>query len=302
MKILIAGGTGFVGKNLLPHLLNRAEELRLLVREPDRVKDLFVAEIKLLKGDITEPDTLRGACEGVDAVIHLVGIIMEKGRYTFERVHVKGTEALLEEAVRAGVKKFFYQSALGANADSPFGYLRTKALAEQVMMESGLSYMIFRPSLILGPDDGFTRNLKTLIRSAPVVPLPGGGKTKFQPIFIDDWCRAFVTAFFSEQHWNKTYEFGGPEHVSYKDMLQAYMAQMGVRKPVISVPLGMMKMALPFSGLARVLRVQLPEVTREQLSLLSIDNITEPQACERLFGFRPRRFEEFLPEVLPNQF
>ncbi|RME64212.1 MAG: complex I NDUFA9 subunit family protein [Nitrospirae bacterium] len=302
MKVLVAGGTGFVGRNLIPHLLGRVGLVRVLVRDPEKAKALFVPEVELYRGDITEPESLRGACEGVDLVVHLVGIIIERGRYTFESVHVKGTEALVEEALRAGVKRFFYQSALGSSLGSPYKYLKTKAQAEEVVKDSGMDYLIFRPSLILGKGDGFSKNMISLIKSSPVVPLPGGGKTLFQPIFIDDWCRAFMVAAFSEGHWNRIYEFGGPEHLSYRQMVQAYMSQMGLRRPVVSMPLSLAKMALPFGRLAKLAGMRLPEVTGEQLSLLSQDNITDPEACQRHFGFQPRNFEEFLPEVLANQF
>jgi len=301
MKILIAGGTGFVGRNLLPHLLGKAATIRLLVRDKEKAKRLFVSDLELIEGDITKPESLQQACRDIDAVIHLVGIINEKGRNNFETVHVKGTEALVKAAIEAQVKSFFYQSALGATLDSPFRYLKTKAQAEQIVINSGLRYLIFRPSLILGPGDGFSESIVSLIKSAPVVPLPAGGKTMFQPIFIDDWCRAFMNSFFSETHWNKIYEFGGPEHISYKRMLHAYMAQMNIRKPVISVPIGLMKLSLPLTSVARIMRIKIPEVTAEQLGLLSIDNITDPQSCLKHFGFKPRKFEEFLPEVLTKK-
>ena len=158
IMIFIAGASGFVGGHLIDALLKNGYKLRCLARSEKAEKALREKGIDVFSGDITIPETIEGALDGVDFVIHLVGIIEEKGSATFlKSVHVDGTKNLIAEAKRAGAKHFFYQSALGADKSSWSGYLRTKAEAEEIVASSGIPFTIFRPSLIIGKWDGFTK-------------------------------------------------------------------------------------------------------------------------------------------------
>jgi uncharacterized protein YbjT (DUF2867 family) len=292
--IFIAGATGFVGGNLVDDLLAKDFKLKCLVRSDKAAEALSSRGVEFVRGDITDPASLRGVLQPEDIVVHLVGIIEEKGKGTFQAVHVDGTANLVAESKKAGVRHFFYQSALGADRNSWSGYLRTKEEAEQIVMRSGLSYTIFRPSLIIGPWDGFTKRMAEMIKLSPVLPIPGEGRSKFQPVYIRDWIRCLEMVLDEPEKFRSAYDIGGPEQLTYMEIVETLAAAMGRSKPAFRIPMGLMKISA--SLLAAILSS--PPVTSDQLRLLDMDNICDPDAVEKSFGFRPMRYEDALKEFV----
>ncbi len=300
--IFIAGGTGFVGGHLLESLKGQDVPVRCLVRDEKKGEWVRSLGFEAVQGDITDADSLQDLLEGAETVVHLVGVLKEEGSATFDAVHVKGTQNLINESIANGVKKFFYQSALGADPGSPFKYLKTKGRAEEFVTSSNIPYTIFRPSLILGKGDGFTERTKQLISAGPVVPVPGKGLAKFQPLYIKDWTKCFSSALKKEDAGNRVYELGGPEQLTYIEILDQIMNALNVRKTIVHLPMGITKLMLPFMGIARsfvsVLGREIPDVTEELLSLLDEDNICDIDSIQKSFGFTPMRLSEALKEFL----
>src|SRR5262249_43704092 len=172
MKVFLTGATGFVGRNMLTRLLEEGHTVRALVRDPPKAANLAHGGVDLVPGDVVEGRGLDQGLEGCEAVIHLVGIIMEKGKNTFAAVHHLGTRNVVEAARRARVKRFVQMSALGARGDGPAPYQTTKWRGEEEGRKSGLPFCILRPSLIFGPGDGFVTPMMETNRSAPPF-LPG---------------------------------------------------------------------------------------------------------------------------------
>lgn len=292
--IFITGASGFVGGHLVDDLLSRGHKLRCLVRSEKKGNLLSARGAEVIRGDITSPETISGVLGPEDFVVHLVGIIQEKGSATFGSVHVEGTANLVSEARRARVKHFFYQSALGAAKDSWSGYLKTKAEAEEIVKQSGLGYTIFRPSLIIGPWDGFTKKLLDMIKLSPVMPIPGHGGAKFQPVYIRDWLRCINKVIDNPAQFLSTYDIGGPEQLTYKEIVETLARSAGREKIVVDIPMGLMKMSAVFLGAV----LPLPPVTLDQLRLLESDNICDIRAIESNFGFKPMRLAEALREFI----
>lgn len=291
--IFIAGATGFIGSHLVDELLAKGHKLKCLVRS-EKAKVSFSAKgIKVFQGDITMPETLKGVLQSEDFVIHLVGIIEEKEKFTFKAVHINGTSNLVNEAVNAGVRHFFYQSALGADKNSWSGYLSTKADAEDIVKNSRLKSTIFRPSLIIGPWDGFTKKITDMLRLSPVIPMPGKGKAKFQPIYIKDWLKCMGKVIDNPDNYLSTYEIGGPEHLAYREIVEKLSKAMGYSKPVMRIPMGLMKLAVSvFKSLP---------VTSDQLRLLESDNICDADSVEKHFGFKPVGYDNALKDFISPQ-
>lgn len=292
--IIIAGASGFVGGHLVDFLLSRGHKLRCLARSEKATGQLIQKGAEVAHGDITQSHTLKNLLHQGDIVIHLVGIIEEKGSSTFHAVHVEGTRNLVEEARQARARHFFYQSALGADETSWSGYFRTKAEAEEIVKKSGIPYTIFRPSLIIGPWDGFTKKMMDMLKFSPVVPLPGDGRAKFQPISIKDWLACISRVVDDPEAFSGTFDIGGPEHLSYRQIVEELSRAAGYRKPTFSIPMGFMK--LTTSMLERFLPS--PPVTSDQLRLLEQDNICAVDSVERQFGFIPMKFADTLQEFI----
>lgn len=272
----------------------RGHRLKCLARSENTAKALSARGIEVIRGDITVAETLKGILHPEDFVIHLVGIMEEKGGTTFRAVHVDGTANLIAESKRAGVRHLFYQSALGADRDSWSGYLQTKAEAEEIVRGSGLNYTIFRPSLIIGPWDGFTKKLMDMLRLSPVIPLPGEGRAKFQPVYIKDWLKCINMVIENPGRYNLTCDIGGPEHLTYREIVETLSESAGHKKSVFEIPMGLMKFGAAF--FEKVLPS--PPVTSDQLRLLEQDNICDPDAVEKNFGFRPMRYSDALKEFI----
>jgi len=294
MVIFIAGATGFVGGHLIDALLKNDHKLRCLARSEKTEKRLREKGIEVVSGDITIPESLEGSLNGVDFVIHLVGIIQEKKSATFQQVHAEGTKNLIAEAKKARVKHFFYQSALGANKDSWSGYLRTKAGAEEIVKASGIPCTIFRPSLIIGPWDGFTRKLMDLIKRAPVIPIPGNGMSKFQPIYVNDWIQCLLRVIASPESFRGVFEIGGPQHLTYNEIINTLAKAMKIKKPVTHIPMSLMKLG---ASIAEKTMPLFP-VSSDQLRLLEADNICDINSVEKNFGFKPVEYKNALKRFI----
>ncbi|NTU42565.1 MAG: complex I NDUFA9 subunit family protein [Nitrospirales bacterium] len=307
-RFFIAGATGFIGSHLVKALSATQVPCRCLVRSPQKATICSLAAMEVALGDISDRESLRGKLEGCDVLVHLVGIIEEQRGATFESVHVKGTEALVEEARRSGIRHIVYQSALGSSPDSPAEYQRTKAKAEEIVRSSGIPWTIFRPSLVVGPGDGFTEKLMDLISLGPVIPIPGSGNSRFQPLYVGDWVRCFLQAFpngaIPSGEEGRTFEIGGPEHLTYNEIILQLMAAQGVNKPIVHIPLGIIRAGIPFHGLVQKLGgfigKRIPSVSKEQLALLQRDNICAQDSVERQFGFLPLTYRKALKQFIPE--
>jgi NADH dehydrogenase len=288
MQVFLTGATGFVGRHMLTRLLSEGHSVRALVRDPQKAKELAQNGVELVTGDVVEGTGLDGGMQGCDAVIHLVGIIVEKGSNTFERVHHLGTRNVLEAAKRVGVKRFVQMSALGVCAGGVAAYQTTKWKGEEEVRRSGILFCILRPSLIFGEGDGFVTQMMAAMRSAPLFRLvPGDGKPKFRPIFIDDVTACFVRALTVEAATKQTIELGGADELTLNEVLAEIARCAGVREPAVHIPLPLM-----FAGAAVMQKVlKNPPVTTDQLRMLREGSTCDIGPMKRIFGVDPCGFK-----------
>lgn len=278
--ILVTGGTGFVGSHIVRALCREGHEVRCLVRSASRVEQLKSLGAQAAEGDITVPETLPAAMQGVETVIHLVGIIRETRGATFDSIHAQGTTNVVQAARQAGVQRIIHMSALGTGPEAKSNYHKSKWRGEESVRASGIPYCILRPSIVVGPEDKFVNLFWDLIRKFPVVPVVGSGKARLQPIFVDDLA-AFVNALLARpEAWNKVYEIGGPDAVTYDGLLDLIMDAAGLRKRKAHIPVFLV---WPMVGLMEALRLS-PPVTIDQLKMLETDNVCESGYLTDVFG------------------
>ena len=275
---LVTGGTGFVGPHVVHALRARGTPVRALVRKPARATRLAAWGAELATGDVTDPASLRAACEGVTTVVHLVAII--RGRPAdFESVMAEGTRNVVAAAQEAGVRRFVLASALGLDERSKDAvpYFAAKWQMERAVRESGLDHVIFRPSFVFGRDGGVLPTFIRLARFAPVTPIIGSGSQRLQPIWIDDLAQYYVGAIDELAATNRTFELGGPEAVSWNEFWERLKRVLGVRRPSVHVPVGLMRTQATVTE-----RLPGAPVTRDQLTMLELgDNVvTDPSAVE----------------------
>ena len=285
MRIAITGANGFVGRNVIAVLLGDEApgDLRALVRDVDRAaSELPRADLDVRRADVTDPASLRGAFDGMDAVVHLVAIPTER-HGSFARINAEGTRAVVREAERAGVRKVVHVSAIGASPASPYPFLRSKGEGEAAVDASRIPHVVLRPSILFGPGDDFFPRLRFSLRF-PVVPLPGGGTARFQPLHVADLAQAVRSALRGTM--TGTYELGGPDPATYRQLLAETMAAYRIRRPTVPLPVPLMK---PAAFVFERLMAD-PPVTVRQLDLLAVENTPHPNAIDQVFGVRPRPF------------
>jgi len=286
--ILVTGGTGFIGRHVVARLAEGGEPVRVAARG-SRKADL-PSSVEQVTADIVSGEGLAEAMAGADRVAHLVAVITEKGGQRFDAVIRGGTANVVSEAEKAGVKKLVYVSAIGAAQDPKYPYWHAKWQAEQAVAASNLNYTILRPSLVFGPEDDFFNRLQRLIRRAPIVPVAGDGKTRFQPIWVEDVVSCVVACLNEGVHDREIVEIGGSEYYTYNEIIDLIRRKVGTRKPKVHVPLWAMRPG------ARVLQAVLPSppVTTDQLAMLSKDNATALDAVPKAFGFTPMSLRDGL--------
>jgi uncharacterized protein YbjT (DUF2867 family) len=287
MQVFLTGGSGFVGQHMLRRLLDDGHSVRALVRDPKKAGNFPHGKVDYARGDVVSGAGVVEAMQGCDAVIHLVGIIVEKGANTFAAVHHLGTRNVARAAKRIGIHRFIQMSALGVRADGVAAYQTSKWKGEEEVRNSGIPYCILRPSLIFGPGDGFVTQMMEMMRKAPLLrPVPGDGKPKYRPIFIDDVTACFARALTAEAATNQTVALGGANELSLNDVLAEIARCAGVRKTAVHIPLPLM-----FAG-AAVAQTLLanPPVTVDQLRMLREGSTCDIGPMKQIFAIEPRGF------------
>jgi NADH dehydrogenase len=280
MTVLITGGTGFIGPHVVHALRARELPVRVLVRDRRDGARATALGAELVDGDVTDPASLRAAATGVDAVVHLVSII--KGSpANFERVMAQGTRDLVLAAKDAGVRRFVLASALGLDEDSKDAvpYYRAKWEMERAVKESGLEYVIFRPSFVFGKDGGVLPTFVRLARFAPVTPIVGPGTQRLQPIWVDDLAEYFARATDEPAAANRTFEVGGPDAPTWNEFWNRLKRVLGARRPSLHVPFGLVRVQATLTE-----RLPGAPVTRDQLTMLALgDNVVSTNDAVETF-------------------
>jgi NADH dehydrogenase len=287
--IIVTGGTGFVGTAVCRALRDKGRMVTAVsrTRKPRPIIKTG-GGIEFRTASVLDPASLDAAFKGAVAVVHLVGIIFQSRGATFEKIHVEGTRNVLDAAKRAGAKRFLHMSALGASASAPTAYWRTKGQAEDLVKASGLDWTIFRPSIIFGEDDDFVNRFASMARYLPFMPVIGSGKTRMQPIWVDDVAAAFAHALEDDRTIGQSYDLGGPKKMTILEILDVVMHTIGKRRPRLHIPAPIM--SLQAGLLERVFKQ--PPVTREQIKMLAYDNVCATETPRDLFPLRMLSLEE----------
>jgi len=294
--ILVTGGSGFVGSYVIPELIDGGHRVVALVRDDAsggrilrRLDAARRGAVELRRGDVTRPDTLPAALEGIDAIVHLVAIARDRnGGADLRSVNTEGTRNVVEAARTAGVRRLVHQGALGVRDDPSLQYASSKAKAEALVAVSGLDWTILKPSLMWGPRDGFFNIVADLVRVSPgVVPVPGDGNARFQPLAIADMARIVRATLERPETIGGRYELGGPRYWTYREITGEVLRGMGRRRAIVPMPLPIIRL---IAAAAEAVRLPFPVAT-DQLRQLRLDNIGPLDGVERAFGFAPRPME-----------
>jgi uncharacterized protein YbjT (DUF2867 family) len=281
MKVLVTGGTGFVGPKVVHALRAAGKEVRALVRRPERAGKLEAWGCDLVQGDMTDSASLRRAAEGCDAIAHLVAII--NGRPAdFEQIMEHGTRDLIAAAQKEGVGRFVLMSALGTDDDTKdlVPYYHAKWAMEQAVKGSGLDHVIFRPSFIFGRDGGALQIFLRQVRWSPVTPIVGPGTSRLQPIWVEDVAAYFERAVEVPEAVNRTFELGGPDVVTWNEFYEKIRRTLGKRRATVHLPFGLVRV-----GAVVAERLPGAPITRDQVKMLQHgDNVVSSDEAVETFG------------------
>lgn len=316
MRFLVTGSSGFVGSYLVDTLTAAGHDVIALSRQAASSPSTSSSapappastpaasppaspHVTALAGDVTDASSLKACAKTlentpIDAVIHLVGIIREKGTATFEHVHVEGTRNVIELTKQLGVRRFLHMSALGSASDSESGYFTSKARAETLVRQAGLAATIFRPSLIFGVgDEFFGDTLKQLVTLPPVIPQIGDGSFPFRPVWIGDVCTAFAQALHRDVTISATYDLVGPVEHSFRELLELTRRAVNNHKPIVPVPLTLMRLGVPIMQI-----LPNPPITKDQFIMLLAGNTGDPSVATDVFDLEMRPLSDELPHII----
>ncbi len=300
--ITLIGGSGFLGRHVVRALAKRGYRIRVACRRPDlagHVQPLGVpGQIMPVQANVRYPDSLAAVCEGAQAVVNLTGVLYSAGAQSFDAIHVFGAEASARAAKAAKAKTFIQISAIGADANSASGYAKSKAEGEARARANFPGAIVLRPSIVFGPEDQFFNRFAAMARFSPALPLIGGGTTKFQPVFVGDIAKAVAHLIDANIASGKTYEFGGPEVETFRELLDFTLKTIGRKRLLLPVPWPVARIQGMIMGL-----LPKPLLTSDQVELLKHDNVVSADAIRdgrtlQGLGITPRGIEAIVPSYL----
>ncbi|WP_113261406.1 complex I NDUFA9 subunit family protein [Agrobacterium cavarae] len=276
--VTVFGGSGFVGRHVVRTLAKRGYRIRVAVRRPDLAGFLQplgnVGQISLAQANLRYKDSIVRAVEDADHVVNCVGLLFENGRNTFDAVQEFGARAVAEAAKAAGAT-LTHISAIGADADSSIGYARTKGRAEAAIRSILPDAIVLRPSIVFGPEDDFFNKFAGMARTLPFLPLIGGGKTKFQPVYVEDVAEAVARSVDGQLKPGATYELGGQDVLTFRQCLEAVLEATYRERPMINLPFGIASLMGSVASLIPLIK---PPFTSDQIALLKNDNVVSAEA------------------------
>jgi uncharacterized protein YbjT (DUF2867 family) len=300
--ITVIGGSGFIGRHVVRSLAKRGYRVRVACRRPDlagHVVPLGVpGQIVPVQANIRFPASVAAACDGAFAVINLPAVLYNSGAQNFEALHVFGAEAVAKAAKAAKAQMLIQFSSIGADLNSSSAYARTKAQGESRVAAAFPGATIIRPSIVFGPEDNFFNQFAHMARFAPALPLIGGGKTMFQPVFAGDVAEAIATLVDRGVADGKTYELGGPEKLNFKQILQFILATIQRKRLLLPLPFGIASLIGAVAGI-----LPKPVLTADQVESLKADNVVSATAEKQGhtlqgLGISPRSIEAIVPAYL----
>lgn len=296
--VTIFGGSGFLGRHMVRALAAEGWRVRVAVRRPNNALFLKpmgrVGQIQLMKANVHDEDSVRAALKGADAAINLVAVLYQSGSQRFESLHVEAAERIARAAAEMGVGRLLHVSGLGVDRNERSRYAQTKVRGEERVREAFPGATIFRPSIVFGPEDDLFNKFAWLARLSPILPLIGGGGTKFQPVFVGDVARATVRVLDDGSTAGKTYELGGPEIMTLKDIMALVCKETHRSRILLPVPFALARAKAVFLGL-----LPKPLLTLDQVRLLETDNVvSEGAATFRDLGIAPEAAGGIVPSYL----
>jgi NADH dehydrogenase len=311
--VTVFGGSGFIGAQVVRALAKRGLRVRIAVRRPGLAYRLRVlgdvGQIELVQANLRNPASIGRALDGAEACINLVGILYEGGRQRFQTLHAMGAEQVASAAAARGITRFVQMSALGADPASASIYARTKGLGEQAVLALIPSAVIIRPSVVFGIDDSFFNRFAGLASMMPVLPLPGGGATKFQPVYVGDLAAALANAVTDPAAAGKTFEIGGPKVYTYRELMALTLQQIHKTRPLMPLPWSVAWVIGALSEIPTKFLPIAPMLTTDQVELLKSDAVpaegalgladlgidapTAPEAILPLYMYRYRKNGQF---------
>ncbi|MDX9997872.1 MAG: complex I NDUFA9 subunit family protein [Phenylobacterium sp.] len=300
--VTVVGGSGFIGSQVVRALARKGLRLRIAVRRPHLAGDLRVhgevGQIDLVQANIRNPASLAEAMDGAAACVNLVAVAYEHGRQKFQSLHVMGARNAADAARKAGVSRFVQVSALGADADSPAKFARTKAEGEAAAREIYPDAVVVRPSVVFGPEDNFFNRFAQMATISPVLPLVGGGKTRFQPVFVGDVARAVAETVVRTEVAGRTYELGGPAVYTFRELMELMLAEIQRKRLLLPIPFPAAALLGAVGDLVAATPVP-PPITSDQVKLLKADNVVSPGAPGLAeLGITPTTLEAVIPTYL----
>ena len=300
--ITVFGGSGFVGSQVVQDLARRGWRIRVAVRRPDRAWKLqtsgHVGQIQAVRCDATDPDQVVAALQGADAAINLIGVLYEAGKRSFQALHVDAARNIAVACAAVRIERLVHVSALGANPESDSKYACTKAAGEMAVREFKPDAVIIRPSIVFGAGDSFLNRFAAMATMSPALPLIGGGRTRFQPIYVGDVAEAIVRAVERPDAAGRTFELGGPEIMTFEEVLKLVLRETRRRDGLIPLPFFAARAIGSLAQVSSVVGIA-PVLTHDQVVLLEADNVVSDGA-EGLteLGIEPTGIEAIAPSYL----
>ena len=300
--VVVFGGSGFLGRRIVHRLMAAGASVRVAVRHPERARSALPAadpaQVVFFGADVREPTSVTTAMSGADAVVNAVSAYVEKAGVTFESVHVQGAETIAREAARLGVARLVLVSGLGADPQSRSPYIRSRGRGEQVVQRAFPDATIVRPSAMFGPGDALFGTLASLARLLPLLPLIGGGRTRLQPVYVEDVAEAVVRIITDPRTVGRTYEFVGPGVYTLRELVRFTLRVIGKRRLLMPLPFMVAEIQ------ARLFEfLPSPPLTTGQVDLLKADSVASgalPGLPE--LDIRPKSVEEVVPTYIGQSY
>jgi uncharacterized protein YbjT (DUF2867 family) len=292
--ITVFGGTGFLGRTIVSHLVKSGARVRLAARHP-RVPDLPQAgkQIELQTADVRDEDSVAKAVTGASGVVNTVGLYIERGEATFDAIHVVGAEHVAQRVNQAGISKLVHISGIGVDLTSSSAYVRARARGEQQVLRVFPDAVILRPSVLFGPNDAFLSSLQTVTR-LPVVPLFGKGTVRLQPVYVEDVARAVLQALEVPGATGEIFELGGGCIYRYRGIVEQVLAHSNRRRLLLPIPFPLWKLLARAASL-----LPNPPLTLDQVILMETDNVVGAGVGTfQDFGIEPSSLEQKLAACL----